>query len=336
MLTVRNALRLVTFGLSLLVAGGSLAEPVEFVVLGDMPYGEEQVGSLKFIGKKIRKAGFPFVIHYGDLKAGNAPCDDPLLTDRRDRLFQLVEGGLFYTPGDNDWTDCDRAKAGGFDELERLGKIRSLFFSQGLPSKPEWRIARQGPDYPENARWAFGNLQFVTLHIVGSDNGRHEIKETDPTEKALDAVDARDRANLTWLDAAFDHARQRDLDGMIVVIHADPGEIEHRKHRNRPCTQAERTACNPYLPFLRQLTEQADRFDKPVLLVHGSTNNFCLDEGFGGWEAVKLWRLNGPGDFVVIDAAVVRFDPRDQRPFQVRGLLTQDSVPLCSLQERIE
>lgn len=336
MLIGRNAQRLITLALSLLLAGPGFAQPLEFVVLGDIPYGKDQVGSLGFIGSKIRKAGFPFVIHYGDLKAGDASCDDTLLADRQDQLFQLVEGGLFYTPGDNDWTDCDRPEAGGFDELERLDKLRGLFFSQDLPSNPEWRIARQAPHYPENARWEYGKLQFVTLHIVGSDNGRHEIEKTNPREKALDAVDARDRANLIWLDAAFDQADKRGLDGLIVVIQADPGDIVHREHRNRSCSETERTACNPYRPFLRRLTEQSDRFDKPVLLVHGSTNNFCLDEGFGGWEAVKLWRLNGPGDFVVIDAAIVRFDPGAPSPFQVRGLLTGDPVAPCSLKERIE
>lgn len=331
---VRKTLRLFALGLCWLVAGGSAAKALEFVVLGDMPYGQDQVRSLQFIGGKIREAEFPFVIHYGDLKAGNAPCDDALLAERRNLLLQLVEGGLFYTPGDNDWTDCDRAAAGGFDELERLDKIRAFFFSEDTPSRPEWQVARQSPDYPENARWVHDGLQFVSLHIVGSDNGRREIEGTDPPEKALDAVDARDQANLVWLDAAFDHARRNDREGLVVVIHADPGEIAHHEHRARACSGSERVACNPYRPFLQRLTEQSDLFDKPVLLVHGSTSNYCLDEGFGGWRAPKLWRLNGPGDFTVIDATVVRFDPNDPSPFRARGLLTQDTVPPCSLQER--
>ena len=109
------------------------------------------------------------------MKGGGAPCDDDFLSGRRDLLLDLFGDDLFYTPGDNDWTDCDREDAGSFDELERLDKIRSLFFSQNLPSNPEWRIDRQVPDYPENASWTYGNLQFVTLHIVGTDNGRDPI-----------------------------------------------------------------------------------------------------------------------------------------------------------------
>ncbi len=334
MMLARVALGLVTFTLSLFSAALSVAQPVEFVVLGDIPYGKDQIGSVKFIGKAIRKAGFPFVIHYGDLKSGGSPCDDSLLSERRDLLAKIVEGGLFYTPGDNDWTDCDRPGAGGYDELERLKKIRSLFFSQNLMLKPEWQTARQSPDYPENARWVFGNLQFVTLHIVGTDNGRQEILKTDPAAKALDAVDARDRANLVWLEAAFDNARQHGLDGLIVAMQADPFDIADHAQRNRPCSQTERTACNPYLPFLQNLTRLADLFDRPVLLVHGSTSNFCIDRGFGGWRARKLWRLNGPGDFVYVDAAVVRFDPDDVNPFQVRSLSTEDPVSPCRLRDK--
>ncbi len=75
MLKSRNAFGLSVLALSLLLTSGSLAEPVEFVVLGDMPYGEDQVDSLNYIGNKIRKAVFPFVIHYGDLKSGGTSCD---------------------------------------------------------------------------------------------------------------------------------------------------------------------------------------------------------------------------------------------------------------------
>ncbi len=317
-------------GMGLVLAQESVAEPVEFVVLGDMPYSDDEVDSLGFIGRKIRASAFPFVIHYGDVKAGRAPCDDSLLSDRKTVIYGLLKDRVFYTPGDNDWTDCDREGAGEYDELERLDKLRSIFFADGMPSNPEWHIARQGPDYPENARWEYGGLQFVTLHIVGTDNGRQQILKSD-VETALDKVDARDRANLTWLDAAFDQAQQRKLNGLVVAIHADPGELADRDNRNRPCTTDEPTACNPYLTFLRRLTERADAFDKPVLLVHGSTNSFCFDRSFGGWQAPNLSRLNGPGDFVVIDAAVVSFEAGDREPFKVRGLLSNDFVPRCAL-----
>ena len=298
----------------------------KFVVLGDMPYRPNQIGSLGYISSQVPDT-VPFFVHYGDLKAGDEPCDDDLLKARKTLLRGLKDGALFYTPGDNDWTDCDRPAAGGFDERERLAFLRDLFFTDGMPSNPNWHIARQ-LGYPENARWRLGGVQFATLHIVGSDNGRSEILQSD-VSAALDAVDARDAANLIWLDTAFEQASAEGSEGLVLFMQADPGELDHRDSRSVACSAEERTRCNPYRRFLQRLTERADAFDKPVLLVHGSTNKFCLDRGFGGWQAKKLWRLNGPGDFVTIDGAIVSFDTAAPQPFAVRGVLSEIAPPDC-------
>lgn len=313
---------------SFILAGAlSPAQSTEFIALGDMPYGRDQIATLEYIGTKIRDNDYPFVVHYGDVKGGDESCSDTLLTERRDVLYGLLPGRVFYTPGDNDWTDCDRAKAGGFDELERLTRLREIFYSgSGLPSFPDRPVTRQSPAYPENARWEYDSIRFVTLHIVGSDNGRVEIDHSG-VDAALAAVDARDAANLAWLEAAF--ANSQDAAAIVAFMQADPDEIENWTQRRTACGLQTPTNCNPYLTFLERLTALADDFDKPVLLVHGSTNRFCLDSGFGGWRARKLWRLNGPGDFVAIDAAVVHVDPAAPVPFQVHGLLSGDTVPGC-------
>ena len=321
----------------LLSSAPSLAE-TSFVVLGDMPYGRDQIHSLRFIGSKLQDPKFPFIIHYGDVKAGGkvgemtseqAWCSDSVLAERKDVIYGLKPGAVFYTPGDNDWTDCDRPEAGGFDETQRLTKLREIFFAEpDLPSNDAWAIARQGPDYPENARWQHDGIQFVTLHVVGTDNGRREIMNSD-VDKALAAVARRDQANLEWLKAAFDEANRTDAQAWIVVLHGDPFDITDRTHRSRACDAAEPVDCNPYLALLQRLTSLADAFDRPVLLVHGSTNQFCIDRGFGGWRAPKLWRLNGPGDFVTVDAAIVQVDPAASLPFGVHGLLSGDTVPSC-------
>jgi hypothetical protein len=67
---------------------------------------------------------------------------------------------------------------------------------------------------------------------------------------------------------------------------------------------------------------------KPVLLIHGDTNAYCLDQPFSTRQAPKLWRLNAPGDYQVIDAAVIAFDPASaDRPFKVTGLLSGQPAP---------
>ncbi len=135
----------VSLGMLLFLASSSAAEPVQFVVLGDIPYGKHQLERLKAIGETIRKNGFPFAIHYGDVKTGSSRCDDALLWERQRAIYDLIESRVFFTPGDNDWTDCDSESAGGFDELERLEMLRSVFFTDDLPSESAWRISRQGP-----------------------------------------------------------------------------------------------------------------------------------------------------------------------------------------------
>ena len=73
-----------------------------------------------------RKAGVPnliadmnaqrlaFSVHDGDLKQGSgSPCDEALC-NRSLGYFNALEAPAMFTPGDNDWTDCDRPANGGF------------------------------------------------------------------------------------------------------------------------------------------------------------------------------------------------------------------------------
>lgn len=328
----------------------------KFIVLGDIPYGADQAQTLEsHIGPAIRDGGYPFVVHYGDIRAGYESCDGlfppnrdykPTTEHQRDLIYGLLPGAVFYSPGDNDWTDCDRKGRG--DALKSLKEVRSVFFTSAnnLPNVSTWKVKRQDR-YPENARWEYNDLLFATLHIVGSDNGRYEIiPEDDANVKAtLDEVDARDEANRKWLDEAFSHAKTGSIKALVLFMQADPGEIEpyrwkddegipltkeeFERKRQLPCSETVRVVCNAFLKFLHHLTDGANDLNKPVLLVHGSTNKFCLDKGFGGWQAKKLWRLNGPGDFVTIDAAVVRFDAEAAAPFTVTGLFSEIAPPDC-------
>jgi hypothetical protein len=73
-----------------------------------------------------------FTVHDGDLKAGsNSLRDDALYTNSL-ALFNSLKAPAAFTPGDNDWTDCDRASNGGFSSRERLDHERQVFFSTNL------------------------------------------------------------------------------------------------------------------------------------------------------------------------------------------------------------
>src|SRR5437762_13296339 len=97
---------------------------------GDLPYSDLQatVGVPNLIAD-MNTQRLAFTVHDGDLKQGSgSPCDDALYV-RSLGYFDSLRAPAIFTPGDNDWTDCDRANNGGFSSLERLSHERQLLFS---------------------------------------------------------------------------------------------------------------------------------------------------------------------------------------------------------------
>src|SRR5919197_6691606 len=104
-----------------------------------------------------------FSVHDGDLKDGSSRCSDDKYFDFKASLNTLAEPAIF-TPGDNDWTDCDRASAGGYDAGERLDFELSLLFSTPFsPGRHRMRLEAQDSPYVENRRWTSGGVTYVTL-----------------------------------------------------------------------------------------------------------------------------------------------------------------------------
>src|ERR1700704_710655 len=151
---------------------------------GDLPYNDLQatVGVPNLIADMNRQE-LAFTVHDGDLKAGNGIpgsttptiCSDALFFQAIDYLNSLRAPAMF-TPGDNDWTDCDRPANGGFNSLERLDRPRQVFF--GTPFSLGQRQLRQevqatplclGINGPtpcvENRRWTYGGVTYATLNI---------------------------------------------------------------------------------------------------------------------------------------------------------------------------
>src|SRR5262245_15343451 len=91
---------------------------------GDVPYSPDQqtVGVPNLIAD-MNRSHLAFTVHDGDLKQGSgSPCDDALYV-RSEGYFNSLRGAAMYTPGDNEWTDCDRPANGGYNSLERLNHI---------------------------------------------------------------------------------------------------------------------------------------------------------------------------------------------------------------------
>ena len=104
---------------------------------GDLPYNDvqAQTGVPNLIAD-MNNSDISFSIHDGDLKAGSGMAGSATPTTCSDALYQQslnylnsLEAPAFFTPGDNDWTDCDRPANGSFNSLERLQHERQVMFS---------------------------------------------------------------------------------------------------------------------------------------------------------------------------------------------------------------
>lgn len=301
-------------------------QKTRFAVIGDMPYSDSQHALLEApngaIAAAIKKMNPPVLIHLGDFKKGRETCTDSLLKTRYKQIHQLNPFKTVYTPGDNDWTDCDRfGMFKRYDELERLDFIRQLFFH-----KDEHQLTRDIPSlirqqgFIENARWEINDVIFATLHIPGTNNGRKQIQRS-AVNKALDEADYRDKSNEKWLHELFEVAQSAQA--IVIALHAD---IYYTGFTKPVCSTTNRTDCDGFKNIRDLIAKKTNEFGKPVLVIHGDTGAYCLHQPYT--SIPNLWRLNAAGDYKYIDANQITFDPDiPEAPFEVLGLLDQKKPP---------
>jgi hypothetical protein len=255
----------------------------QFGVIGDQGYDAESEAKFPHLMADLNQSNLTFVVHVGDI--GVPPygsCRDETYYRRKDE-FQLSSHPFIFTPGDNDWVDCYDPKVGGYNPVERLAKLRELFF-QGEQSLGQRTIplTRQSSDakhakFRENARWTYGNISFVTLHIVGSNNNLGRTPE-------MDAEFAeRSAANLAWMNQAFEIAKRDGNNAIVLFMQANP-----RFEDNLPARRTNNLRVAPpgkelggykgYKEFLSALEKEVLAFDKPVVVVHGDTHYFRVDK----------------------------------------------------------
>ena len=238
------------------------AAPFKFVALGDMPYKlPDDYARFEALIGDVNKLNPAFTIHVGDIKSGSTPCSDENFQKVKDE-FGMFTGPLIYTPGDNEWTDCHREKAGKFDPLERLNKIREMFFKgQGDKSfgKTPMTLTRQDK-LIENSRWAQDGVIFSTIHVVGSNNGM---------ERNIASVSeyfTRNAANLEWVKATFAEAKEKNAPAVVISFQADlfygsPVLLTDVGLRDTVTT----------------LATEAKAYGKPVLLIQGDSHTLVID-----------------------------------------------------------
>jgi hypothetical protein len=282
-----------------------VAEPLRFFAVGDLPYANAETNLLEQLLAQAADEEPRFIVHIGDIKSGSQPC-----TDARNRavaqLFRAQPVPVVYTPGDNEWTDCHRQRAGGLDPLDRLGAVRRMFFGDpDVLHNRELEPEAPLPDFPENAYFIDEGVLFAVLHVVGSNNA---WQPKNPAGQA--AFDARAAANRKLLAAALAAGQEADVRAAVLMFHANPLFEEQGARRG-------------FVPFKQDLLWFLDGFAGPVLLIHGDTHRYRFDRPLvhrdSGEPIARVQRLEVPGSPVVA-GVWVSVDPDAETVFSVRTL----------------
>jgi hypothetical protein len=266
---------------------------------GDAPYSDLQaLTGVPNLIADMNSQHLAFSVHNGDLKAGTGTqgsvtpttCGDALYVQALN-FFNALRAPAMFTPGDNDWTDCDSESNGGFNSLERLDHERQIFFS--TPFSLGQRQKRQemqtvplclgfgGSHVPcvENRRWTVGNVIYVTLNVQGSCNNLCNINP-DPAEYA-----ARNAANIAWLNESFDRAESTGAAAIMIISQANPvwnipdGAGPRRDPRTLVAIGVP-PELDGFKDFLIALRTRVIGFRKPVAYVHGDSHYARIDKPF--------------------------------------------------------
>jgi hypothetical protein len=297
---------------------------------GDLPYSSLQatVGVPNLIAD-MNSQDLAFTAHDGDLKSGSSECTDAVYTQALG-YFSMLRAPAVFTPGDNDWTDCDRTA--GYSSLAQLDKERALFFNTSY-TLGQHRLRQKVQTAPlclgvsgnvacvENRRWTVGGVTYATLNVQGSCNN---LCDTDPDQAEYNA---RNQANILWMQQTFAEAKARHSTAVMLISQADPGFDATDATRGPvrdPQTLAE-TDGQPdgFQEFLLALRDEVIAFERPVAYVHGDSHYFRIDKPFLDSQGRRLENFtrvetfgdnqaNGNND---VNWLKVTVDPRSREVF---------------------
>jgi hypothetical protein len=244
-----------------------------FAVIGDVPYGAEQLAKFPSWIGQINAAEPRFTIHVGDIKNGSTRCDDSYYqTIRAD--FDLFRGPLVYTPGDNEWTDCHRANNGAYQPFERLALDRSVFFDRPgvtLGQNP-MKVRSQASDgLPENVRFREQGVELAVLHVVGSNDDLQPwtgIGLTTATSQQVAEEQHRMAGALAEVHVAFAAARQKQDRAVALFLQADMFD---------PTYQPPATDISAFVPLVQAIIDEASTYSGDIYLFNGDSHIYNSD-----------------------------------------------------------
>ncbi|KAG2490758.1 hypothetical protein HYH03_010911 [Edaphochlamys debaryana] len=318
---------------------------------GDLPYSVLQatVGMPNLIAD-MNAHDLAFTVHDGDLKQGsNSPCDNAMYAQALG-FFNQLKAPAAFTPGDNDWVDCDRANNGGFNSLERLDYERELFFStsfslgqnqiqqevQTAPLCPRYSATQPYPlgPCPENRRWVHNGVMFMTANVQGSCNNLCDTNP-DPEEFA-----GRNAANIAWLNETFAAAKAQGLAAVMIISQANPGfdlADTTRAPTRDPQTlvQAPGQPADGFFDWLVAVRANTIEFARPVAYVNGDSHYFRVDKPLldkNGKRIQWFTRVETFGDNqntgnTDVTWLKVNVDPSSREVFSFVPMLVPNNIP---------
>ncbi|WP_186382831.1 hypothetical protein [Amycolatopsis rhizosphaerae] len=267
------------------------AEGYTFAVIGDIPYGATQIANFpKVVAQINADPAVQWVDHLGDIKNGSTVCSDEYFQQIKSDFDQFADP-LVYTVGDNEWTDCHRPNNGGYNPLERLAKIRQVFFPQPGRTLGQHaaRVRTQaGQGIPENVRWERADVAFAAVDVVGSNDSLAPwTGQTAPTPQQAAEVLARTSAVIQEIHDTFADARRHHDRAVTVLMQAD---------------MFDPTVTNPsfadyygFQPIVAALAREAAEFDGPVYLFNGDSHVYNSDQPLAaGSKWLSFYGITSP------------------------------------------
>lgn len=268
--------------------------------------------------KAINEINPSFTIFVGDTKSGSSECSDQYNQITKQYFNQFISP-LIYSIGDNEWTDCHRLAAGGYDPIERLSNLRLNFFSTDKSfGQKQATLIRQGDidvrnkKFVENSYWVKDQYLFVNLHIPGSNNNFER------DDRSIAEYRERNQANIDWIKYAFSIATAKKYKAIIFAFQADIF------YSPKQFTDED----SGYRDTLHAFSQSARDFKNPVLLIHGDSHKLLIDQPLKTldrkYTLENVMRLQVMGAEYV-QAMEIIVDTKSEQPFAFKPILLRQN-----------
>ena len=264
------------------------AHKYSIALIGDMPYDAKGVTQTPAVIDDINKN--PLVnlsLFDGDTMSGKGDkCIDSAYANIKKIFFDQFSKPIFYSVGDNEWVDCDRAVKGAYDPMTRLALVRSTYFKNADGSYITLGIGKLSnisilhhADYPEMQIFTLKGITYILPHVPGSANNAAvespKFKTYNDTAKDGDDAEykARDVANVSWINKGFEVAKAEGSIGVIVTVQADMDWEGFARDAAAPNNENSAAFAN----VKQALLTNTLAFKKPVLLQNGDQHWFQVD-----------------------------------------------------------